>query len=37
MTYVTAAYAAVLVLFIGYAWTLWARARDLRRMGGGDR
>lgn len=31
MGYVAAAYVAVAILFAGYAWTLIARQRDLRR------
>lgn len=31
MGYVAAAYLLVAVLLAGYAWTLWARQRDLVR------
>lgn len=29
MTYVAAAYLTVMLLFAAYAWTLWARHREL--------
>lgn len=32
MTYVAAAYLAVMLLFAAYAWSLWARHRELRAL-----
>lgn len=32
MTYVAAAYLAVMLLFAAYAWSLWARHRELQAL-----
>ncbi len=37
MTYVVAAYLLSLAVLAGYAWTLVARHRELRRIASGDR